>query len=109
MELTHPARAGALSPVTCRWFEAAAAATTMLGRPPADPVFTELFGEGAVVPFDPAPRTPGEAREALGSLWARRESRSWRRPLARRASLSPRWTWEARVREMMSLAGLGRP
>jgi hypothetical protein len=106
VELTHPSRAGALSPVTCRWFEAAAAATTMLGRPPSDPIFTELFGEGAVVPFDPAPRAPGEAREALASLWSRREA-LLEAAVARRAALSPRWTWEARVREMMSLAGLG--
>jgi hypothetical protein len=107
VELTHPARAGAFSPVTCRWFEAAAAATTLVGRPPSDPIFAELFGEGAVVPFDPAPRTPGEAREALASLWARREE-LLEAALARRAALSARWTWEARVREMMALAGLGR-
>jgi hypothetical protein len=107
VELTHPPRAGAFSPVTCRWFEAAAAATTMVGRPPSDPIFAELFGEGAVVPFDPAPRTPGEAREVLASLWSRREE-LLHAALARRAALSARWTWEARVREMMSLAGLGR-
>jgi hypothetical protein len=107
VELTHPARAGSFSPVTCRWFEAAAAGATMVGRPPSDPVFRELFGDGAVVPFDPAPRTPGEARKALASLWARREE-LLREALARRAALSARWTWEARVREMMALAGVDR-
>ena len=107
VELTHPARAGGLSPMTCRWFEAAASATTMIGRPPQDPIFTELFGEGAVLPLDPAPRSPGETREAIASLWAQRDA-LLRRAEALRAAHLGRWTWEARVREILALAGLGR-
>ncbi len=105
VELTHPARAGGLSPMTCRWFEAGAAATTMIGRPPQDPIFTELFGEGAVLPLDPAPRSPAETREAIAALWAHREEHQ-RRAEALRAARLDRWTWEARVREILALAGL---
>jgi hypothetical protein len=106
VELTNPARAGSFSPVTCRWFEAAAAATTMIGRPPVDPVFEELFGEEAVLPLDPAARTPDETREAVAALWARREELH-RVAEARRAERMGRWTWEARVREILAAAKIG--
>jgi Glycosyl transferases group 1 len=105
VELTHPARAGGFSPMTCRWFEAAASATTLVGRPPGDPVFAELFGPGAVLPLDPAPRSPGETREAFAALWAQREEHL-RAAEARRTARLGQWTWEARVREMLALAGL---
>lgn len=105
VELTHPARAGGLSPMTCRWFEAGASATTMIGRPPEDPVFAELFGAGAVIPLDPAPRSPRETREAIAALWADREA-YLRRAEALRTARIGRWTWEARVREILALAGL---
>ncbi len=71
VELTSPARAGGLSPMTCRWFEAASAGTTIVGRPPADPIFEELFGEGAVVPLESggalAGRGAGGVRRDLGT------------------------------------------
>lgn len=106
VELTHPSRAGALSPMTCRWFEAGASATTMIGKPPRIPIFAELFGPDAVLPLDPAPRSPGETREAMAALWADREAHL-RRAEARRAERLSRWTWEARVHEILALAGLG--
>ena len=105
VELTHPARAGGLSPVTCRWFEAAAGATTMIGRAPRDPIFTELFGPDAVLPLDPAPRSPDDTRDAIAALWADRDVHL-RRAEALRAERLARWTWEARVREILALAGL---
>lgn len=105
VELTNPSRAGELSPVTCRWFEAAASATTMIGAPPKDPAFKELFGEGAVLPLDPAPRSPGETREAIAALWEKRHEHL-RVAEARRAERIANWTWEARVREILKRAGL---
>jgi hypothetical protein len=105
VELTNPSRAGDFSPVTCRWFEAAAAGTTMIGKPPVDPVFTELFGENAVLPLDPAARAPGETREAMAALWAKREEHL-AAAMARRAARVGTWTWEARVREILARAGL---
>jgi hypothetical protein len=103
VELTNPSRAGSLSPITCRWFEAAAAATTIVGRPPGDPTFESLFGRDAVVPLDPSPRTPAEAVEALSALWARREEHLASAE-ARRNERMHQWSWEARVREIMALA-----
>jgi len=106
VERTNPSRAGALSPITCRWFEAGAAATTLIGAPPRDPAFVELFGEGAVLPLDPAPRSPGETREAVAALWGRRHEHL-RAAEARRAARIGTWTWEARVREILAKARLG--
>lgn len=103
VEITHPSRAGAFSPVTCRWFEAAASATTMIGRAPTDPVFEELLGPNAVLPLDPAPRTPGETREAIAALWSKREE-NHRIAEARRAERMHQWTWEARVKEILARA-----
>ena len=105
VELTNPARAGSFSPVTCRWFEAGAAATTMVGQAPSDPIFTELFGEGAVLPLDPAPRSAAETREAIATLWAGRDEHL-RVAEARRAERVKTWTWEARVREILARANL---
>lgn len=100
VELTNPSRAGSLSPVTCRWFEAAAAGTTMIGAPPKDPVFEELFGPGAVLPLDPHPRSPDDTKQALMALWNDRE-RHLEVALARREARKQQWTWEARVREIL--------
>ena len=105
VEITHPSRAGSLSPITCRWFESAAAATTMIGAPPRDPMFTQLFGEDAVIPLDPEARRPGEIREALDGLYRDREAHL-ARAVARRAERSGAWTWEARAHEMLTLARL---
>jgi Glycosyl transferases group 1 len=103
IDLTSPKRAGGFSPVTCRWFEAAASATTLLGRPPADPVFETLFGAGAVVLLDPAVRSEGEFLEAFRGIWERREEHH-RAATARREERLATWTWEARVKEMLMLA-----
>lgn len=105
VEKTHPARVGSMSPITCRWFESAAAATTMIGAPPRDPRFAELFGPDAVIPLDAAPRSPGEIHDVLDALYQDRDAHL-ARALARRAERSGAWTWEARVREILALAGL---
>ena len=108
VELTHPSRAGSLSPITCRWFESAAAATPMIGTPPKDAMFAQLFGADAVIPFDPAPRSSGEVRDALDALFRDRDVHL-ARALALRAERAGTWTWEARVREMLELAKLEVP
>ena len=105
VEVTHPARVGSMSPITCRWFESAAAATTMIGAMPRDPRFLDLFGPDAVIPLDPAARSPGEIGDVLDALYRDREAHL-ARALARREERSFAWTWEARVREILSLTGL---
>jgi hypothetical protein len=105
VEVTSPERAAGLSPVTCRWFEAAAAGTTLVGAPPKEPIFEELFGPDLVVPLAHAPRSPGETREAIAALWEKRDEHL-AHALARRAERMQKWTWEARVREILARAQL---
>ena len=106
VELTNPDRVATFSPITCRWFEAAASGNVVLGGAPKDPTFGDFFDDGFVIPLD-----PGLDEEALGalwqSLWAQR-SRLLAQASERRARLSARWTWEARVREILDLIE-GRP
>jgi hypothetical protein len=104
VELTHPDRVLTFSPVTCRWFEAAAAGTVVIGSAPRDPAMSEFFGEDFVTPLDPT-LAPQELDAAFEELWANRE-RLLERAAARRESRSHLWTWEARVREMLGLLGL---
>lgn len=104
VELTHPARAGGLSPVTCRWFEAAASGATLIGDPPKDPVFEQLFGRDAVVPL-PHDSSDQALAESLESIWTERHHHFERAKQLRKERLHL-WTWEARVREILSLAGL---
>ena len=99
VELTHPGRAGALSPMTCRWFEAGASATPMIGKPPGDPIFTELFGAGAVLPLDPAPRSPNETREAMAALWEGRAAHLERAAALRAERIPPLDVGGARARD----------
>lgn len=101
VELTHPSRAGRFSPVTCRWFEAAASAAVVIGAAPTDPAFEASFGPGFVEPLDPG-ATPDAMAERLGELWDRRHELRAKR-LALAAARGPDWTWDARVREMERL------
>jgi hypothetical protein len=53
VELTNPSRAGHLSPITCRWFEALASGTAILGQEPRNKKFIDYFGKDFVVFVDP--------------------------------------------------------
>jgi hypothetical protein len=105
VQITHPARAGGLSPVTCRWFEAAASATPVVGQAPSDPVFLDLFGQDSVVPLDPNPGSARATVNELRAIWKHREHHL-REAETRRTERARYWSWEARVREILRLAGL---
>ena len=64
VELTNPARAGHLRPITCRWFEAAAAGTVIVGQKPGNPQFDKYFPPEMVVDLDPA----GRAEDFINGL-----------------------------------------
>lgn len=99
VELTNPARAGDLRPITCRWFEAAAAGAAVLGQTPVNPHFRELFGDDFVTPI--APDTGIEATlNQLESIWRQRAELS-ARALALRQKLGTHLDWSARVKQMM--------
>lgn len=98
VEVTHPARAGSFSPITCRWFEAAASGTIVIGAAPTDPAFEACFGPNFVEQLDPHSKPP-ELLARLAELWDRRHELRAKR-LALAAERGHTWTWEARVNEM---------
>ncbi|MCU1265065.1 MAG: hypothetical protein JWM21_1383 [Acidobacteria bacterium] len=102
MELTHPSRAKAHSPITCRWFEAAASGNVILGQVPLEPGFAKLFGHDAVIEIDQA---NGDLAGLFESLWEKREC-YLQRALVRRQELCSNWSWESRIGEIMEATGL---
>lgn len=102
MELTDPNRARAHSPITCRWFEAAASGTVIVGQVPLEPGFAMLFGDNAVIEFD---HDTGNLTDFCDSLWEKRTC-YLKSALERRQMLSSQWSWEARIREIMEATGL---
>jgi hypothetical protein len=101
VELTNPARAGSLSPITCRWFEAAAAGTVVLGQAPRNRHFEELFGRDFVTPISPDGSRISIMKQ-LESVWSSRFHLA-QQALDRRASLAPILGWSARVERMSQL------
>jgi hypothetical protein len=103
VERTNPGRAKTFSPITCRWFEAAASGAVIVGDSPKDPAFASAFGPDFVVPFDPD-AYPDAMADRLSELWANR-SVLRARALAAARDRSAEWTWEARIREILALLG----
>lgn len=104
IEVTNPEKVRSFSPISCRWFEAAAAGNVFVGRAPRDPGFAELFGPNAVVEIDPE-----LSDEELQAVWQNLlESRLVHLESARRRyrDYSPQWSWERRVQNILKLAGL---
>jgi len=99
VEATNSARAGHLSPITCRWFEAAAAGAVVIGQPPKNPHFCELFGEDFVVPIDPIGNISAIV-DQLDLIWKRRRELH-ARAAALRAQLGSSLDWSDRVRQML--------
>jgi hypothetical protein len=107
VETTNPGRARTFSPITCRWFEAAASGAVVVGQPPSDPGFAEMFGEDFVVPLDPK-----AGDDYLLRFWPQLvEARDAHLDAARRryVSLSENWTWQRRLRDILKIAGLAAP
>jgi Glycosyl transferases group 1 len=104
VELTNPGRVDSFSPITCRWFEAAASGNVVVGKAPRDPGFTELFGPDAVIEVDPRLSTE-DLQAVWQNLW---ESRLVNLESARRRyrDYSPQWSWKRRVQDILKLAGL---
>ena len=99
VELTNPARAGHLHPITCRWFEAAAAGTVILGKSPANAVFDEWIGRELVVDLNPE-LTRQELFKKLESIWDQRES-LLDKAAAKVKSRSESWSWNDRVHRIL--------
>jgi hypothetical protein len=99
IELTHPKRAGGLSPITCRWFEAAASGAVIAGMPPKDQTFEKFFGKDAVISMP-------ESLDQMPSWLDRLKEDSFKlreAALERLSQYREQWTWESRIEIIMSL------
>lgn len=101
VEVTSPGLAKAHSPITCRWFEAAASGNVILGKAPQEPGFEEIFGTDGVIEID---HVNGNLPSLCESLWEKRDC-YLERALERRANLSSKWSWEARIAEILKATG----
>lgn len=101
VEVTNPGWAKMHSPITCRWFEAAASGNVILGQAPVEPGFAKLFGEDAVIEVDHA---DGNLPDLGESLWKKRDS-YLQQACERREKFSSLWSWETRVSEILKAAG----
>ena len=101
VELTNPSRAGRLHPITCRWFEAAASSTVIIGRKPGNVTFDEVLAPGLVVEIDPF-----EERwlilQKLDKIYGNYEELSERLNQVRSKNIN-RWTWADKVNRMKIL------
>jgi hypothetical protein len=100
VELTNPQRAGHLHPITCRWFEAAAAGTIMLGKAPSNSVFDEWLDKDIVVNLEPGANKE-QLFKKLESIWNSRES-LFANALKVRNTKWESWTWNDRVNRIKS-------
>jgi len=71
VELTNPARAGHLNPITCRWFEAAASGTIIAGKCPDNSVFADWLDPNLVEELNPF-GTKQQLFKQLDHLWDKR-------------------------------------
>jgi len=104
VELTNPKRVLTFSPITCRWFEAAASGTVILGQPPKEPEFEKIFGSDFVIPIDYT-----KIQDHLNFIWEELwENRYFyfKSILNAREKLATNWSWESRVREISKLMNL---
>lgn len=102
VEITNPKRAGKLNPVTCRWFEGAAAGTVIMGKKPDNPLFDTLLAPDLVVELDPfAPKK--EIWKVLEHLYQNYSSLADHS--GKRAAINKnRWCWKNRVERILELA-----
>jgi glycosyl transferase family 1 len=104
VEITTPARAGGISPVTARWFEAAASGSLILGSRPRAAEFDRLFPYADLVhELDPA--SPTELERTVRSALSRwEEQRSELRALAE--DIHARHSWTRRCATILESLGL---
>ena len=101
VEVTNAQRAGYFNPVTCRWFEAAACGTVILGQPPANALFDELLHPELVVKIDPDAKKE-EVFKRLDELWKNKETYK-QNAFVIGKELGEKLTWNNRVGRMLNL------
>jgi hypothetical protein len=101
VELTNPQRAGNLCPITARWFEAGLGGCIIIGNGPDNQKFTDELCDNIVEEIDPFASIENIYNQ-LDSLWSRREDLFKKSQQIREANLE-RWSWEARVNQILTL------
>jgi hypothetical protein len=102
VESTNPTRAGNLSPITCRWFEAILSRNIVIGISPKGKDFKELFPDGFVQSID-MNSTDNDIYRHIEGLWINREeifSRVYNDLTDRSFE---KYKWESRVMEICNL------
>ena len=99
VELTNPARAGHLSPITCRWFEGAASGAIIAGKAPANPAFSNWLHADLVAPLNPL-GTEKEMLKQLDSLWDNRVA-LFEKSRRIQETNKERWSWKNRVNRIL--------
>lgn len=101
VELSDPRRAGSLRPITCRWFEVAAAGTCIIGKKPDNKYFDTCLHPNLVIELDPFKKKQELFRD-LDKLWQNRESHLKLSQQIRDENIH-RWTWKDRVERILKL------
>jgi hypothetical protein len=104
VELTNPKRVLTFSPMTCRWFEAAASGTVIVGQAPKEPEFEKIFGSDLVIPIDYT-----QSQEHLKLIWEELwENRYvyFQSALKNRQKVAHNWSWESRIKEILNLKNI---
>jgi hypothetical protein len=104
VELTNPARAGHLHPITCRWFEAACAGAVTIGKKPANEKFDHYLFPEAVLELDPAGKKE-DMFSKLEQIWEKRKSLYDRACELQKLHYS-KLIWKNRLQRMLKLIDL---
>lgn len=100
VELTNPKRAGRLHPITCRWFEAAASSTIVIGQKPGNSSFDKLLAPNFVAQIDPFKEKRLILRD-LEQLYAQYDVLKANAD-AIELENRDRWTWKNKVERALS-------
>jgi hypothetical protein len=107
VELTNPVRAGIMHPITCRWFEAAASSTVIIGRKPGNDQFGNLLAEDLVTEINPFDEK-AKILQRLDQIYANfhiLQSKADEVELQNRG----KFTWENRVKRILQLLPVSQP
>jgi len=100
VELTNPVRSGHLRPITCRWFEAMAAGTIILGKKPENDIFKNWLNEDLVTELDPT-ADKKSLLYTLDQIWESREKLYEKAQII--SKKEPGISWNERVRKIISI------
>lgn len=102
VEFTNPQRAGHLHPITCRWFEAMAAGTPVIGRKPANEIFNEWLHNDLVLELEPNDSEENILKK-LHEIWLKKDELLQQSINIAKTKGVHSFDWNARVKAILSL------